>query len=144
MSKIDLVIESCYENIDLVGICIESLSSQLFDDQQCYQIKLCAYEAVTNCVKHAYLGASNNTVHICYQIDAHRITLDIADSGLSMDPKKLDSAATSFEINPENPSEGGMGLKIIKSFMDDVDYRIIDGINHLTLVKYVRHNTDLA
>ena len=52
MRKIDLVIESCYDNIDLVGICIESLSSELFDQPQCHNIKVVVYEAVTNCIKH--------------------------------------------------------------------------------------------
>ena len=31
-----------------------------------------------------------------------------------------------------------MGLKIIKSLMDEIDYTVKEGINHFTLVKYVK------
>jgi len=136
MGKIDLVIESCYENIDLIGTCIDALSSQLFDAQQCYQIKLSVYEAVTNCIKHGYKGSSGHKVYVTYQMDADRIVLDIADSGIAIDPQILQETSTSFQIDPENPLEGGMGLKIIKLFMDEISYQSKDGLNHVTLVKY--------
>jgi anti-sigma regulatory factor (Ser/Thr protein kinase) len=136
MSKIELVIESCYENIDLIGTCIESLASELFDDEQSYQIKVCVYEAVTNCVKHGYQGFGGHKIWVTYQRFADHIVLDIADCGLAMDPQRLENTTTGFEIDPENPSEGGMGLKIIKLFMDGVSYQSTNGVNHLTLVKY--------
>ena len=136
MSKIKLVIESCYENIDLVGMCIESLSSQLFEEQQCDQIKICVYEAVTNSIKHSYKGSSEYEVSISCEIIADRIILDIADTGISMDPRFIEDISTVFQIDLENPREGGMGLKIIKSLMDEIHYQINEGINHLTMVKY--------
>lgn len=136
MSKIDLVIESCFENIDLIGTCIESLSSELLDEHQRYQLKISVYEAVTNCIKHAYLGSPRHTVLVACNIDSDRILLDIADSGISMDPKYFNAISTAFEINPDNPKEGGMGLKIIKLYMDSIDYQTKDGTNHFILVKY--------
>jgi len=139
MGKIELVIESRYENIDLIGTCIESLSSELFDEEQCHQIKVCVYEAVTNCVKHGYKGESGYKVSVTYQMFADRIVLDIADSGIAMDPKILqDTSTNNFQIDPGNPHEGGMGLKIIKLFMDDVSYESYEGINHLMLIKYFK------
>ena len=142
MSKIELVIESRYENIDLVGTCIESLSSQLFEEQQCHQIKVCVYEAVTNCIKHGYRGSLGQKVYISYEMNAERIILDISDAGASMDPQLLKDTSTDFQIDLDNPKEGGMGLKIIKSFMDETQYQIKDGMNHLTLVKYAKPLSD--
>ena len=138
MGKIKLVIESFYENIDLVGTCIESLSSQLFEDQQCNQISVCVYEAVTNCIKHSYKGSPEYEVTISCELKIDRIILDIADSGISMEPHHLEDTSTIFNIDPDNPKEGGMGLKIIKSLMDEIDYTVKEGINHFTLVKYVK------
>ena len=136
MRKIDLVIESCYDNIDLVGICIESLSSELFDQPQCHNIKVVVYEAVTNCIKHSYQGKSGQAVHVTCQMEADRLLLDIADSGIAMDPQNIQSLSPHFHIDPDNLLEGGMGLKIIKLFMDDMHYQTKDGVNHLTLIKY--------
>ena len=136
MSKIKLVIDSCYENIDLIGTCIESLSSRLFEDQQCNQINVCVYEAVTNCIRHSYKGSRGHDVYISFDINENRLILDVSDSGLAMNPKILESTSTTFQIDPENPQEGGMGLKIIKSLMDEVSYHTEQGINHLTMIKY--------
>ena len=136
MGKIDLVIESHYHNIDLIGACVESLSSDLFSDQQCYQIKVSVYEAVTNCIKHSYKGSTEHKVYVSYQIETDRIILDIADYGISMDPQLLQDTSIYFNIDQENPQEGGMGLKIIKSFMDEINYHTINDINHFSFVKY--------
>jgi anti-sigma regulatory factor (Ser/Thr protein kinase) len=138
MSKIELVIDSCYENIDLIGTCVESLASELFEDEQRYEIKICVYEAVTNCVKHAYQSSCGHKIWVSFQMLADHIEVDIADYGLSINPQLLDSTTTSFQIDPDNPIEGGMGLKIIKLFMDVVSYQTHKGVNHLTLVKYFK------
>ena len=135
--KINLVIESCYHNIDLLGTCIDSLSAELFDSQQCYQIKVAVYEVVTNCIKHGYGGSPEHQVHVSYQIGTDKIILDIADSGIALDTQLLQDTPTHFEVDHEDPQEGGMGLKIIKLFMDEISYHSKDGMNHFLLVKYI-------
>jgi anti-sigma regulatory factor (Ser/Thr protein kinase) len=138
MSKIELAIDSCYEDIDLIGTCIDSLASEFFDDEQRYQIKICVYEAITNCVKHAYQDSYGHKIWVNFEILADRIQVDIADYGLPINPHLLDDTTTSFQLDPENPAEGGMGLKLIKLFMDVVRCQNQKGVNHLTLVKYFK------
>ena len=138
MGKIDLVIESNYQNVDLIGACVESLSSEYFSDQQCFQIKLSVYEAVTNCIKHSYKGSSEYKVYVSYQIETDRIILDISDYGIAMDPQLLQDTPSYFDIDQENPQEGGMGLKIIKLSMDEISYHTENDMNHFTLIKYIK------
>jgi len=138
MGKIDLVIESYYQNVDLIGACVESLSSEYFTDQQCFQIKLSVYEAVTNCIKHSYKGSSENKVYVSYKIETDKIIVDIADYGIAMDPQLLQDTSSYFEVDQENPQEGGMGLKIIKLSMDEISYHTKNDMNHFTLVKYIK------
>ena len=138
MGKIDLVIESNYQNVDLIGACVESLSSEYFSDQQCFQIKLSVYEAVTNCIKHSYKGSSEHKVYVSYQIETDKIIVDIADYGIAMDPQLLQDTPSYFDIDQENPQEGGMGLKIIKLSMDEISYHTKNDMNHFTMVKYIK------
>ncbi len=138
MGKIDLVIESYYQNADLIGTCVESLSSEYFTDQQCFQIKLSVYEAVTNCIKHSYKGSSEHKVYVSYQFETDKILVDIADNGIAMDPQLLQDTSSYFEVDLENPQEGGMGLKIIKLSMDEISYHTKNDMNHFTLVKYIK------
>lgn len=136
MSKIDFIIDSCYDNIDPLGSCIERLAAELFDEQQSYQIKLTVYEAVTNCIEHGYQGSPEHKVWVTCQLGIDCISLDIADTGIAMDPLQLENTSTSFQVDPDDLCEGGMGLKIIKLFMDDINYSSRDGLNHFILVKY--------
>ena len=136
MGKLDFVIDSCLDNIELVGTCVECLASRVFEDQQCNEIKLCVHEAITNCIKHSYRGSPGHKIYISLQLEEDRLTLDIADCGLAMNPVVLDNTTTHFEANPENLEEGGMGLKILKILMDDLHYHTTNGMNHFILVKY--------
>jgi serine/threonine-protein kinase RsbW len=139
MSKLDLVIDSCLENVDLVRSCIGLLSSQIFDDWHCYQIKTCVVEAVTNCIKHSYSGVTGRTVKVSYHMDGVKIVIDVSDTGVAMDPQVFKNISPTFEVDPmnlDNLSEGGRGLKIIKAWTDDANYYSEDGVNHFTLVKF--------
>ena len=140
MGKLDLMIDSCFEDVNLVGLCIRTLSSKVFDKDQCDQIELCVVEVVTNCIKHSYEGMKGHKVYVAYQAYDDRVVIDIADSGIAMDEKLLENYAPNFDIDKsdiDNLPEGGMGLKIIKTWMDEVRYKTVDGLNHCVLVKYI-------
>jgi len=141
MSKLALVIDSCYEHVNLVGLCVEFLASQRFDESHSYQIQTCVVEAVTNCIEHSYREAKGHTVTIGYQMDEAGITIDISDTGVAMDPRVFMEIPKKFDYDPmdiENLPEGGFGIKVIKMWMDEVRYASEDGRNHLILVKRTR------
>lgn len=139
MRKLDLEIDSCFSNVDIVGSCIRFLSSQVFDDMRCLHIETCVVEAVTNCIRHGYNGEAGHAVRISYQEEDTRITLVITDSGIGMNPLLLENTSTNFEFDLddiENYPTGKWGLKIIKAWMDEVRYWSEGGFNHLLMVKY--------
>lgn len=72
-------------------------------------------EAFNNCVFHAYANCAGE---ITLQIDIAQavLTIDIFDSGASFDLEQVPSPDLS------NPQESGMGLYIIRSFVDEVTY----------------------
>jgi len=139
MCRLALVIDSCYRNIDLVGSCVKALSAKVFDEPHCDQIEVCVVEAVTNCIRHSYGGAGGYPVRITCQQEPDRIVIDIEDFGLAMAPHVLENQSTAFEFDlddTEHLPESGLGLAVIKSWMDEVSYRSLDGANHLLLVKH--------
>ncbi len=140
MGKVDLTIDSCFEDVNLVGLCIRTLASKAFDKDQCDKIEICAVEVVTNCIKHSYKGRKGHKVYITYQAYDDRVVIDIADSGIAINEKLLENDLSNFDIDKsdiDNLPEGGMGLKIIKTWMDEVHYKTVDGFNHCVLVKYI-------
>jgi serine/threonine-protein kinase RsbW len=74
-------------------------------------------EAFNNAAIHSYRGRPLGTVEIEIEIEPQRITLRICDYGVSFDPTAVE--APDLDSMPES----GMGLFIMRSFMDSVFYK---------------------
>lgn len=139
MSKLAIEIDSCFSNVNALAACIRLLSAQVLDDMRSLHIETCLVEATTNCIRHSYDGEAGHLVRVSYQEDDNRITLVVTDSGKAMDPQILDGTSTDFSFDLEdvdNYPEGKWGLKVIKSWMDEVRYWSEGGFNHFLMVKY--------
>jgi serine/threonine-protein kinase RsbW len=134
---IKLTIDSRLENIGLVGLAVQALCSYLvFSKVEAYKIQLCVVEAVTNVVKHAYRTQPGHDATVVISLHPERISFQVLDTGETMQPMSRDPV----EFDPANLAtlpERGMGLYIIQTVMDEVDYQTADGINILTMTKYL-------
>jgi serine/threonine-protein kinase RsbW len=134
---IKLTIDSRLENIGLLGLAVQTLCADLgLSKVEAYQIQVCVVEAVTNVVKHAYRGQPGHEASVVATLHPQRISFQVLDTGetmqsLSRDPMEFDPA--DLATLPEK----GMGLYIIQTVMDEVDYQTADGINILTMTKYL-------
>ena len=86
-------------------------------------------EAFNNSVIHAYRGMSPGPVEVELEVGADELSVRVIDQGQAFDPEKVPKP------NLAALPEGGLGLFIIKNFMDQVSYRRIDAKNVLTMVK---------
>ncbi len=85
-------------------------------------------EAFNNVVLHGYAGRPPGSVELCLHREADRVVVRIRDWGQSFDP----AAASAPDL--EKAQESGMGIFIIRSFVDVLSYEA--GIpNVLTLTK---------
>lgn len=85
------------------------------------KIVLAVDEAITNVIKHAYDGAADRPIEIsvqCLYEQAARpgLRVSIRDYGRCVDPAKIKGR------DLEDVRPGGLGVHIIKSVMDRVDY----------------------
>jgi serine/threonine-protein kinase RsbW len=86
---------------------------RIFDDQV-----ISAFgEAFNNAAVHAYGGQAPGEVEIEMEIGADAITISMRDYGNSFDIEHVP------EPDLDALPESGLGIYIIKSFMDEVDYR---------------------
>lgn len=90
-------------------------------------------EAFNNVAVHGYAGGTPGPVHIEVDWDAERLVITMIDAGRAFDPTSV--APPRLEELPER----GMGLFIMKSCMDEVDYQP-GPPNVLRLVKLRRAN----
>ncbi|OQW93319.1 MAG: hypothetical protein BWK79_11770 [Beggiatoa sp. IS2] len=134
MRKVTLIIQSKLDNVALVGTAIQGLcvltplSLPAIDD-----VQLCVVESVNNVIEHSYANQENDLVEIVVNLYSDGLVIEIKDTGVAMDTSLL-KFVTSPDITRKLP-EGGWGLYIIKSRMDEVTYQTCDQTNILRLVK---------
>jgi serine/threonine-protein kinase RsbW len=88
-------------------------------------------EAFNNAAIHSYRGRPVGTIEIEIDVSADRITLRIADYGKSFDPTQV--AEPDLDALPES----GLGLFIMRSFMDTVFYQA-GAPNVLSMTKHLQ------
>lgn len=144
MPKVTLTIDSNLDNVSLVGVSIHGLCITLtplapdaIDD-----VQLCVVEGINNVIEHSYVNQEGHPIAVIVTLQTDRIMLDIVDTGRGMDdPLREAFNATTPKSPPiEDLPEGGWGLYIIKSKMDEVTYRTNNFTHILRLVKLFRKN----
>ncbi len=87
-----------------------------FSDGDVRKFGLALSEACVNVIEHAYRGEAGNPIELELTIDDEALKLTIRDSGAAFDLERYDPPDLS------EPHEGGYGVFIIHSIMDEVTY----------------------
>ena len=110
-----------------------------FADAECRAVVLAVDEALTNIIRHAYQGKSDQPVEISFRRiqaphDGERkpaLEIVLEDRGIRVEGSKL----CGRDLDDVRP--GGLGLHFIKESMDGVEFRRRWGRNQLRLVKFL-------
>jgi serine/threonine-protein kinase RsbW len=135
---ITFCIESDMRKVSLVGQLIQNICKlSRFTEDDSARVELAVVEAINNVIEHAYKMESNHKVEIICKLLVDKISVDICDVGHSLSSNALTTPTEEKEISviTENLPDGGWGLKLIKSIMDEVTYSTNNGVNCMTLVK---------
>ncbi|MBI3796192.1 MAG: ATP-binding protein, partial [Deltaproteobacteria bacterium] len=129
------VINSSLQHVALVGVAVKALCTSLSLPQvDAYQLELCAVEAVTNAIKHAYDSKPGFSVQVSFAIYPDKLVLTVCDEGRKM-PQLVIPSLDFDPTNLESLPESGMGLFLIQRIMDEVTYASHHGKNALTMIK---------
>ena len=133
-------ITSSNEHVRDVDAMLQSLlASESVEPEQAYAIRLALTEALNNVIEHAYEEEPGNDIHVLQTLDANQLTIVIRDAGKptpegALVPRELPE----YDMDdPESFPEGGWGLYLIQSHMDQVDYVRQGNENVLTLMKTI-------
>lgn len=110
----------------------EFLEQQLEDGswsaKATYEILVSAEEIFTNITSYAYEN-EDGAVEVIFENfeEEHEIRISFKDQGIPYNP--LERPDPSFDIPFEERRIGGLGIYMVKKFMDYVEYRHEDGSN---------------
>jgi len=131
-----LRIPSRTENLEIIREFVSKIARNAgFSEEDVGKIQLAVDEACTNVVKHAYDGDTQKPIDVAVRLDYDRLTIVVTDEGKGFDPKAVeisDIAEYLAELRV-----GGLGIYLIRSLMDEVEYSIQPGVrNQVRMVKY--------
>ncbi len=133
--SITLSIDSTFDNVYLIGLAVSRICAAVANDAvDPSTFELCVIEAVNNVIEHAYAGEPGHPVDVTLSIAGDRLTCAICDTGRTMD---WEAACRRAEQLPEEEdlAEGGRGLYIMQTLMDEISYCREGDTNVLTLTK---------
>jgi len=93
-------------------------------------------ELITNIISYGLAGRSDGIITLVIEHRDGALHAELADNGPPFDPLAADTKPPEGDI--ETRDVGGLGLTLVKSFMDRLDYRRVDGLNRLTMEMKVK------
>ena len=119
------------EYVSLIRLTVASIANRMgFDVEAIEDIKVALSEACSNAIMHGGCDTSDNFL-IQFLLDNARLTISVSDFGKGYDAKAIPLP------DIEKLNEGGLGIFIIRSLMDDV--HIDTGNGQGTSIKMIKN-----
>lgn len=100
------------------------------------QMNLAIEEAVVNVMEYAYPEGTKGEVRIEAQTHDTYVEFTLTDDGKPFNP--TEKGEVDITLSAEERSIGGLGIMLVKHYMDDTQYKYVDGQNVLTLRKNLK------
>ncbi|MCH8955066.1 ATP-binding protein [candidate division KSB1 bacterium] len=132
MNEIEIKLPSDPQFLKIIRSGISHISKICgFSNEESNAVTIAVDEAASNIIKHTYNGEKNELIVVNFRILEDRLEVVLRDFGEKVDPETIKSR----DLNEIRP--GGLGVHLIKSTMDVVNYdNSFEVGNQLTMVKY--------
>jgi serine/threonine-protein kinase RsbW len=133
-----LDVPSSTENLSMIRAFVGSIGERAgMSPADLVKFELAVDEACANVIEHAYGSDSTREVTVKATLDAEMVQIEIVDTGCGFDPSAVEQVDLDQLV--KNRKSGGLGMRLIKSVMDEVQYQIVPGQkNELRMVKRLK------
>lgn len=130
-----LQVPSSTRNLSMIRDFVGRVAEQAgLDDKERNKIELAVDEACANVIEHAYGHDVTKEVTVRASFDDDVVRISVVDSGAGFDPLEVKQEELAKLI--EERRTGGLGMRLIRTLMDEVRYEIEPGKkNELHMVK---------
>lgn len=128
-----LCIPGYYEYIQIIKNSTEKvLETFKINEEELYTTKLAVAEAAINIIKHSYKGEGDNLIeYSIYSNYKDEIRFIFEDNGDKIDLKNIKSR------DLDKLDDHGLGVYLIKSIMDKVEYKHVEKGTKLSMTKKI-------
>ena len=133
-AKRHLSLRNDIHQIPLLAEFVDAISQEKdLDPSLTNDLNLALEEAVSNVMLYAYPEGSDGLVNVEAILDKNRLTFVLSDNGKAFDPTEAPEA--DIKASADDRPIGGLGIHLVRTIMDAVNYQRSDGKNLLTMIK---------
>ena len=103
------------------------------DEAVCYDVRLSLEEAISNTIKYGYDDQQVHIIFVRVGFENRELILEIEDDANKFNP--LEAPAPDLNLPVEKKPIGRLGIYLMRSIMDEMDYRRAGTKNILRLIK---------
>jgi serine phosphatase RsbU (regulator of sigma subunit)/anti-sigma regulatory factor (Ser/Thr protein kinase) len=107
--------------------------SQRIPDADVHALSLALDEVITNTISYGYDDQGAHEIRVRLMLANGRLSAEVEDDGRPFDP--LTTPQPDLTSAVEDRPVGGLGIHLVRSLMEQVDYRRESGKNHLIMSK---------
>lgn len=130
-----LHVPSSTENLALIREFVSTIGAQSgLDSSDVAKLELAVDEACANVIEHAYGNDTTKEVIVRATFDKDELHIHVEDTGRGFDPASVQPKELERLVHERK--SGGLGMRLMKSLMDEVHYEIEPGKkNELHMMK---------
>jgi serine/threonine-protein kinase RsbW len=125
------------ENLAMIREFVTSIGEQAgLASSEIAKLVLAVDEACANVIEHAYGSDMTKEVSVRATLDDAILEITVTDTGIGFDPGSVEQKGLDKLIRARK--SGGLGMGLIRSFVDEVHYQISGEKNELRMVKRLK------
>ena len=134
-ATLSLNIERSHDELGRITDAVDELGhKEEWSNDLLFRVHLVLEELVLNIIDYGFDdGNEDHELEVVLISEDDNLTIEITDDGIAFDPLE-DAKIPDTNAPLEDRPIGGLGVHLVRTMMDEVNYRREDGKNHLTLV----------
>ena len=136
-AELNLLLQNDLEELVRLASAIDGFAEENgVTEKDRFELQLCLEEIFTNIVSYGFDDVDEHEIRVDFRMDAETRVLgvSIVDDGIKFDPLN-DSTAPVLDALLEDRPIGGLGIHLVRKYVDAMEYDHRDGLNHLSLTK---------
>lgn len=128
--RLELINDLC--EVDRLSDWIRDLSRECnLPGDKVFKLNLALEEAVVNVINYAYPGQSKKPITLNAEVGTDTIVFELVDRGVPFNPTNV--ATPDVTLTIEERPIGGLGIMLVREYMQSVSYDYVDGCNRLIM-----------
>ena len=137
MSTKNLILPNDVQEVPQLAAFVDEVCEAVgIDMPTAMKMNLAIEEAVVNVMNYAYPSGTKGEVRVEAKAYEGYVEFVISDDGTPFNPTEVKEVDTT--LSAEERNIGGLGIFLVKHYMDKVKYKYVDGQNVLTLRKNIK------